>query len=330
MTGRRAGPKENTMLTGARRRWGVAALVLATGGGQASAQQAPAAPAALLSPEAAKGSGPILTSYRPVGAAAANAAPPPRPGGQLPPPMLEIVPAPGAAPAPPAPGVPLLVPAQPPPGHEVPGGVPGGALPPGVHEGPLPPGAAGPGPATPRSFGERFCYWLQDCFLGFPEFFHEPPLGHSVYAHYKTHVANGDAARMVLYRYDFLDGCGGLNPRGKERLAEIAAMLPKNFCPVVIEPGCEPGLDQARRMAVLTELGQCPFPIPPQRVVVGKPLAYGMSGPEAAYIYQNLLLQTQRQGVVGGLGGGSIGGTVGQGFSASGRSGATTGTPGGP
>jgi hypothetical protein len=144
-------------------------------------------------------------------------------------------------------------------------------------------------------------------------------------------VANGDAARMVLYHYDFLDGHGGLNPRGKERLAQIARMLPKTFFPVVIEPGCDPGVDQARRLAVLNELGQCPFPIPAERVVVGKPLAYPLSGAEAVFIYQNLLRQTQLQGVVGGFGGGSIGGTVGQGFSAPGRAtGAPVGTPGTP
>jgi len=138
---------------------------------------------------------------------------------------------------------------------------------------------------------------MQDCFLGFPEEFHEPPLGHSLYGNYKTHVANGDAARMVLYRYDFVDGTGALNPRGRERLAEIAEMLPRNFFPVVIEPDCPPGLDEARRLAILEELGRCSFPIPPQRVVVGRPLAIGLSGREAEIVYRNLLNQTYRQGV---------------------------------
>src|SRR5262245_51665338 len=99
--------------------------------------------------------------------------------------MPEIVPAPGEAAGPAGPAAPPLVPAFPPPGDEVPGDAAEGHLPGGLAgapEGQLPGGPGGPGPAGPRSFGERFCYWLQDCFLGFPEFFHEPPLGHSVYA----------------------------------------------------------------------------------------------------------------------------------------------------
>jgi hypothetical protein len=133
--------------------------------------------------------------------------------------------------------------------------------------------------AQPLSSWRRFCSRMQDCFLGYPEEFREPPLGHALYGNYKTHVANGDAARMALYRYDFVEGQGALNPRGRERLAEIAAMLPQNFFPVVIEPDCLPGLDEARRLAILNELANCPFPIPPQRVVVGRPLAHGLSGP---------------------------------------------------
>src|SRR5262249_16318711 len=53
----------------------------------------------------------------------------------------------------------------------------------------------------PASFFQRCKLRLQDCFLGYPEFFEAPPLGHSIAMHYQTHVANGDAARMVLNQY---------------------------------------------------------------------------------------------------------------------------------
>jgi hypothetical protein len=152
-----------------------------------------------------------------------------------------------------------------------------------------------------------------------------------VYEHYKTHTANGEAARMVLYHYDFVDGGGTLSPRGLERLAEIATLLPRTFFPVVIEPHCDPAVSAERQAGVISHLVRGPFPIPPERVVVGKPPANGLSGQEAALIYQNLLYQTQVQGTQGGLGGGSIGGTVGQGFSAPGRTSSPTGgAPVGP
>src|SRR5262245_58325849 len=144
-------------------------------------------------------------------------------------------------------------------------------------------GQAAPPPVDQRSLLRRWLDHLQDCFLGYPEEFREPMLGRSVYAHYKTHVANAEAARMVLYQYDFVDGCGLLNPHGRERLEQIAAMLPRTFFPVVIEP-CAPDLDESRRLAVLNELARCPFPIPPERVVVGRPTAIPLSGPEAVRI----------------------------------------------
>jgi hypothetical protein len=290
----------------------VAALLLAAG--PVLAQDDPRSPAVLLPPEttsAGGGRGEATGSpYLPIGTAFPSATPE---GG---PAKVETLPLPrdvsGALgqtlPLPPlttsSPGLPA-----PSPGTTAPeDGVPA-------------PGPAGPHPALPLPVLRAY-HW-QDCFLGFPEEFHEPPLGHSVYAAYKTQVANGAAARMVLYRYDFVDGCGLLNPRGKERLAEIAALLPHTFFPVVIE-GCAPGLDESRRLAVLEELGRCPFPIPPQRVVVGRPIAVGLSGTEALLVYQNLLFQTRRQGAPGGFGGGLIGGTVGQGFGATG--GTATGT----
>ena len=38
------------------------------------------------------------------------------------------------------------------------------------------------------------------------EEFEAPPLGHFVYLHARTQVANGETGRMILYDYDFEDG----------------------------------------------------------------------------------------------------------------------------
>lgn len=174
-----------------------------------------------------------------------------------------------------------------------------------------PPAAANRGPAAHHSaeisWWSRVKYRLHACFLGFPEEFEAPPLGASVYAFGRTQVANAEAARLVLYRADFIEGSGTLSPRGRDQLAKIAQLLPRSFCPLIIEPTlCAPELDQARLLEVVNELGRCGFAIPAQRVVIGSPPAVGLSGVEAGLIYNNLLNQTLSGGSRSGGGGGAI------------------------
>jgi hypothetical protein len=163
---------------------------------------------------------------------------------------------------------------------------------------------------TRPSFWQRCRRNLQDCFLGYPEEFTAPALGQFLYAHGKTQVANGDAARMTLYRYDFEEGREGLNLRGRDQLAKIETMLPQNFFPVVIERTPDaPALAESRRRQVLNLLARGPFPVPPERVMIGVPMPAGLSGVEAEIIYRNLLTQTQNAGVsTGSTTGGPTGG----------------------
>jgi hypothetical protein len=166
----------------------------------------------------------------------------------------------------------------------------------------VPAPAAAPPPASPGeppTTGWARCKkGLRECFLGFREEFLAPPLGHFVYEHGKTMVANGDAARMVLYAYDFEEGCDRLNVRGHDQLVKICAMMPQNFYPLVIErTPCQPGLAEARRLAVLNQLAQGPFPVPPERVVVGLPVATGLAGREAEIVHRSFLNQTRVDGL---------------------------------
>jgi len=198
----------------------------------------------------------------------------------------------------------------------MPAGPPEHSGPPGyAPETPAEPTMAEQAPTRSKNFLQRFWYHLQDCFLGFPEEFREPTLGYLLYAHNKIQVANGDAARMVLYHYDFEDGCTDLKPHGRDRLAKISTMLPKNFFPIVIErTTCAPDLDEGRRQAVLAALAHGPFPVPPERVVIGPSIAVGLSGREAIIVYGNLLRQTATGPNTGSLisgGVGTFGGTVG-------------------
>jgi hypothetical protein len=161
--------------------------------------------------------------------------------------------------------------------------------------------------AMPRVGPLRRCkLWLQDCFLGYPAEFQPLPLGQAMGNSFATQVANGAAALMVLYDYDFVPGTALLNPRGQDRLARIGASLSQNVFPVVVERVCPPALGEARRLSVLQVLAAGPCPVPPERVVVGLSPAYGLSGVEAEIVYSNLLLQTRGRGL-GSLGGAGTG-----------------------
>jgi hypothetical protein len=203
--------------------------------------------------------------------------------------------------------------------------------PPAAVEAPMVPQALAPPCARPLSRAEwneqnrwrreqqrirRKCR-CQDCFLGYPEEFEEVPLGKFLYAHGRTMVANGEAARMVLYQYDFVDCQPQLNQRGFDQLAKIARLLAINPAPLVIErTPCMPELAEARRRAVLSALASGPCPVPPERVVVGPARANGLSGLESELVYRNLLFQVRTEGarailIPGAAGGGQVGGGAG-------------------
>lgn len=146
-------------------------------------------------------------------------------------------------------------------------------------------------------------YWkpeLQESHWGYPEEFCEKPLGYFIYAHNRTMVANGEAARMMLYHYDFVQNEPELSSRGQQQLAKIAYMLPRNYFPLAIQSTPDnPGLAERRRQYVLELLAAAEFPIPPERVVVTGPISYGRQGYEAEPS-QALMLQILTNGDTGG------------------------------
>ncbi len=142
---------------------------------------------------------------------------------------------------------------------------------------------------------------LQDNFMGYAEEFNEWPLGYALYAHGTTQVANGQAARMVFYHYDFVDGTAQLNARGRDKLVKVGTYLPTNFSPVVVERTLkEPSLDESRRLTLVGLFGRGTFPIPAERVVIGPPIADGLSGQEEGLIYGNQLRGIASGGAIGG------------------------------
>ena len=138
---------------------------------------------------------------------------------------------------------------------------------------------------------------FQGKMLGYPEDYVPRPLGASVYDHGRIMAANGAAARLVLHRYDFKDGSAELNLRGEDQLVKLSAQLANSPFPLLIErTPDEPDLAQSRRYAVLAKLATGPCPLPSDRVLVGAPIANGLSGVDAQIIGSNALQRTQQYG----------------------------------
>jgi hypothetical protein len=128
---------------------------------------------------------------------------------------------------------------------------------------------------------------------------------------------------MVFYDFDFVSGSAELNLRGRDKLAEISGRLPATLFPIVIERTPRaPGLDQARRSALLGMFAGGPYPVPAERVVVGPAIAYGRRGLEAIIVERNRLSSVANGGAAIGAAAAGLGtGSGANPFDASGLSG---------
>jgi hypothetical protein len=148
----------------------------------------------------------------------------------------------------------------------------------------------------------------QDKCWGYPEEFQDAPLGAMLNAHMTAGIASGQAARMVLYQYDFYPESNQLKPRGKAQVAKIASWLSMNPFLIFVEPsGSDAGLDEARRQIVWRELAGGPCPVPLERVVVGTGASNGINGLEALAIDRSRYNQTSARGVGAGAAAGAPG-----------------------
>lgn len=167
----------------------------------------------------------------------------------------------------------------------------------------------GRGPVDPIALERRAPLWVdkkvrswhwhrhQGKFFGYPEEFKPRPLGASLYDNNRAMVANGAAAKLVLFEYDFEPGTSVLKPRGRDQLARMTAQLAASPYPLIIERTPDnPRLADARRAAVLAELAAGPLPVPADRVLVGMPTPRGMSGNDADIISANALQRTRLYG----------------------------------
>jgi hypothetical protein len=136
------------------------------------------------------------------------------------------------------------------------------------------------------------------------------PLGASVR---DIFAAQTDAARQdhyVFYELEWVGNSPALGPAGRLHLARVAAVLGKTKYPVLIEPHPDPVVNTARRLVVVSALTAAGVPDPDSRVVVGQPLAEGLYGEEAVFLYPAMLTTRFRNGLLGraGLGSAGLGG----------------------
>ena len=160
------------------------------------------------------------------------------------------------------------------------------------------PGSCIPGHCSHRSFlaRARCKRHLQEVFMGFPEEFERPPLGAMMHGVNAAQVRKGEASAMTLYSYDFATSTARLNERGQDKLAAIGAKLPLTFHPLLIQRSGDRALDEQRREAVIQSLASGPFPVPPERVVVGRFSTRGLRGDEALLLHQGALYRTEQAG----------------------------------
>ena len=126
--------------------------------------------------------------------------------------------------------------------------------------------------------------------------------------------ARADQDKFVIYQYEWSADGTKLTPSGQGHVAQIAQGLCQTPFPVVIEPSSDRRVDESRRTAVLEALASSGNPVPPDRVILGRPEAEGLYGQEAPGIARGMF-STQTGGQSTGAGtlgaGGTLGGTQG-------------------
>ncbi len=113
-----------------------------------------------------------------------------------------------------------------------------------------------------------------------------PAAGENVNNFWAIQIANGEAARMVLYHFDFVPGQPELTSRGTRQLSKFADMLQQTPHTLIIQPSPElPRLDELRRDHVLNALAMMDVHVPEERVIIRIPPTRGLDGIDAEAIH---------------------------------------------
>jgi hypothetical protein len=121
-------------------------------------------------------------------------------------------------------------------------------------------------------------------------------------------VSKAEVDQFVIYLYEWQGDSPNFGPFGSRHIERMAARLPQVPFPVVIEPDCDAGINEARRLTVIAYLEQHGNPNASQVVRLGYPQAEGIYGEEAPRIYRQMLLPQNYSGFGRGMFGGLQGG----------------------
>jgi uncharacterized membrane protein YgcG len=138
---------------------------------------------------------------------------------------------------------------------------------------------------------------------------------------------------FVIYAHEWYMSGKDLGPYGEYHVVQIAQRMPFVPYPVLIEVSLSAELNECRRRLVIERLASFGVTDAANRVVLGRPEAEGLNGPESFRVYQGLLFNTGQGGGGGNgfggnnFGGGFGGGGLGGGFGGGGFGGGLGGFP---
>lgn len=116
----------------------------------------------------------------------------------------------------------------------------------------------------------RFCWNLK----GRPEAYTPVPLGESFHQARNTQVANGYAAQMVMYEYDFVDSdlpnADQLKTEGRRRLQRLLPAMSQYGQTMIVEETGDAKLDQLRCARVRETIRALGFEFDADRIVSGQ------------------------------------------------------------
>lgn len=155
-----------------------------------------------------------------------------------------------------------------------------------------------------------------------------PPaqLGSTVNPMLEAQEMQGEANDFVIYQHEFVTNTADLNPHGVSHVQQIAARANSVPFPIIVETSdASPAtgqpvqlecytIDQLRRQRIVAALTTMGVASASQRVVVGPPLASGLTSGQAEQVYSTSFGQRGGGGGGNATGGGFGGGGFGAGF----------------
>lgn len=185
--------------------------------------------------------------------------------------------------------------------------------------------------------GSLFCGWCAGCKQGpgplcpdkcadIPSGAMPRPAGTYVCQWQHAQMDRAEKEEFVIHQYEWFQGGRTLGPDGRRHLATMTLRLAHEPYPVVISASDDPDKDEMRRQTIVEALAMDGVSDADQRVLIAKPEAEGLYGPEAVRYGTSRMMG---RGMMGGGTVGSLGGQGGMGGAAGGAGGFGYGGSGG-